>query len=166
MKTQEALSLLIAMEERVARVYCHFFQTFSEDPVAGRCWWEMAQDEYGHAGILRMVRELVSPEAEAGEVGSRLWSLAESVEYCEAEARSVASLDRAVELAIRLESSELEGLAHRVIESVQVHLPEGAARPFLTSEGHCRPLAGAVGQVRDRAVRRRLEAFLAGARVR
>ena len=48
----------------------------------------------------------------------------------------------------------------------QIHLPEGAARPFLTSEGHCRPLAGAVGQVRDRAVRRRLEAFLAGARVR
>ncbi len=166
MKTQEALSLLIAMEERVARVYCHFFQTFSSDPVAARCWWEMALDEYGHAGILRMVRELVTPQAEAGEIGSRLWSLAESVEYCETEAHGVASLDRAVELAIRLESSELEGLAHRVIQSVQMHLPEGAARPFLASEGHCRPLADAAGQVRDRTVRRRLEAFLAGAKAR
>ena len=53
MKTQDALHLLVALEERVARIYFHFFCAFREDPVVARCWWEMAQEEYGHAGILK-----------------------------------------------------------------------------------------------------------------
>lgn len=52
MKTQDALSLLIALEERVARVYFHFFRTFRHDSEMARCWWDMARDEYGHVGIL------------------------------------------------------------------------------------------------------------------
>lgn len=157
---------MIALEERVARVYTHFFRTFRDDPAVARCWWEMALDEHGHAGILTMVRELVSSQAEAGEVGSRLWTLVEAVEHCEAEAREVTALDRAVELAIRLESSELDALAHRIIESVRAQLPEGAGRAFLATEGHCRPLAEAAAHIHDRAVRHRLEVFLAGAKAR
>ncbi len=41
MKTQDALSLLIALEERVARVYFHFFRTFRTDLDVARCWWEI-----------------------------------------------------------------------------------------------------------------------------
>jgi hypothetical protein len=37
-KTQDALSLLIALEERVARVYFHFFRTFRHDSERARCW--------------------------------------------------------------------------------------------------------------------------------
>ena len=166
MKTQDALNLLIALEERVARIYLHFFRTFRADGDVARCWWDMARDEYGHAGILKMARDLVPPEAESGEIGSRLWSLVERMERCEHEAVSTHSLGRAVELAIHIESSELDVLGHRVVESLQTELPEGVAHPFVETDVQCRRLVTAVGKVPDRALRLRLETMLESARGR
>ena len=123
MKTEEALSLLIALEERVARIYFGFFRRFREDRVAAQCWWDLARDEYGHAGLLTMVRELVGAEADCGEIGARLWSLAETVEGYERQALSVESLPRALELAIRLESSELDALGRRLVQLLEADLP-------------------------------------------
>ena len=162
MKTQDALSLLAALEERVGRVYFQFFCLFREDPVVARCWWEMAREEHGHAGILKMVRELVAPAEECREIGPRLWSLVETVERCEHQALEVDSLTRARELAIRLESSELDALGHRVLQSMGTELPEGALQHFLATAAHCRRLVEAAEKVPDRRVRRRLEAMLAG----
>jgi hypothetical protein len=159
-KTQDALSLLIALEERVARIYFHFFRTFRADPAVAGCWWEMARDEYGHVGILKMVRELVPVGSEGGEIGARLWSLVEVVEHCEREAAGTPSLTRALELAITLESSELDVLGHRIVQSLRAELPEGAARPFVAMDAHCRRLAVAAERVPDGKMRRRLEAML------
>jgi len=159
-KTAEALSLLIALEERVARIYFGFFRRYREDPVAAECWWDLARDEYGHAGLLTMVRELVEADDECGEVGARLWSLAETVEVCERQAQSVDSLPRALELAIRLESSELDALGHRLVHSLEADLPTGAARSFSTLDAHCRRLAGTADRVGDPKLRRRLESLL------
>ncbi|MBI2117024.1 MAG: hypothetical protein HYT85_18360 [candidate division NC10 bacterium] len=166
MKTQDALSLLIALEERAARVYFHFFRTFRDDRDVARCWWDMARDEYGHVGILKMVRELVSPEAEAGQIGARLWSLVDVVERCEQEAAAVESLSRALELAIQLESSELDALGHRIVQSLRSELPEGAARPFIAGDTHCQRLVEAAGKVPDLHLRHRLETMLGGAKGR
>jgi hypothetical protein len=44
-KTAEALSLLIAREGRVARIYFGFFRAFRGDGVAAQCWWDLARDE-------------------------------------------------------------------------------------------------------------------------
>jgi rubrerythrin len=165
-KTQDALSLLVALEERVARIYFCFFRTFRDDRDVARCWWEMARDEYGHVGILKMVRDLVSPEAEAGQIGERLWSLVDVVERCEREAATAASLSRALELAIQLESSELDALGHRIVQSLRSELPEGAARPFATADAHCQRLAEAAGKVPDLRMRQRLETMLGSARGR
>ena len=164
--TQEALSLLIALEERVARVYLHFFRTFREDEAVARCWWEMARDEYGHVGILKMVRDLVPAEAESGEIGSRLWALVDLVERCEHEAVAVDSLGRALELAIKLESSELDVLGHRVVQSLRAELPEGAARPFLVTDDHRQRLVAAAEKVPDTTLRLRLETMLTSAKGR
>jgi hypothetical protein len=166
MKTQDALSLLIALEERVARVYFAFFRAFRGDPDMARCWWEMARDEYGHVGLLKMVRDLVPADAEAGQIGSRLWALVDLVERCEQEAGAVHSLERALELAAQLETSELDPLGHRIVESVRGELPEGAARPFLPPEDHHRRLVEAAGKVENRRLRQRLETMLSSARVR
>lgn len=166
MKTQDALSLLIALEERVARTYFHFFRTFRDDREVARCWWDMARDEYGHVGILKMVRDLVSPETEAGQVGARLWSLVDVVERCEQEAAATDSLGRALELAMQLESSELDALAHRIVQSLRSKLPDGAARPFAAQDAHCRRLVEAAGKVPDLTLRRRLETIIGGARGR
>ncbi|MEK7219964.1 MAG: hypothetical protein AAB253_02130, partial [candidate division NC10 bacterium] len=165
-KTQDALSLLIALEERVARVYFHFFRTFRDDRDVARCWWDMARDEYGHVGILKMVRDLVSPEAEAGQIGARLWSLVDVVERCEQEAATVESLSRALELALQLESSELDALGHRIVHSLRSELPEGAARPFIAADSHCQRLVEAAGKIPDLNLRQRLEAMLGGAKGR
>jgi hypothetical protein len=165
-KTQDALSLLVALEERVARVYFHFFRTFREDPDVARCWWDMARDEYGHVGILKMVRDLVSSEAEAGQIGARLWSLVEVVERCEQEAAVADSLARALELALQIESSELDALGHRLVQSLRSELPEGAARPFAAADAHCQRLVEAAGKVPDLKLRQRLETMLGSARGR
>lgn len=164
MKTQDALSLLIALEERVARIYFQFFRTFREDPGVARCWWDMARDEYGHVGILKMARDLVSPDAEAGEIGTRLWGLVDIVERCEQQAAAATSLERALELAIRLESSELDVLGHRLVQSMRGELPEGAARPFVALDSHCQRLVEAAGKIPDPALRQRLQAMLGGAK--
>jgi len=166
MKTQDALSLLIALEERVARVYFHFFRTFRTDPDMARCWWEMARDEYGHVGLLKMVRELMPADADAGQIGSRLWALVDLVERCEQEASAVRGLERALELAVQLETSELDALGHRIVQSVRTELPEGAARPFLALEDHHRRLVEAAGKVTNDRLRQRLETMLGSARVR
>ncbi len=160
MKTQDALSLLIALEERVARLYFHFFQLFREDPIVARCWWDLARDEYGHSGVLKMVREVARPDMESREIGPRLWSLVETVEQCEEQAKHVESLGRALELAIRVESSELDALGHRVVQSVQTDLPEGTARSFAVMGAHYRRLAEAAGRLQDARIRQRLESML------
>jgi len=166
MKTQDALSLLIALEERVARVYFHFYRTFRTDPDVARCWWEMARDEYGHVGLLKMVRDLVPSDADAGQIGSRLWGLVDLVERCEQEAGAVQELERALELAAHLETSELDPLGHRIVQSVRPELPDGAARAFLAHEDHHRRLVQAAGKVTNHRVRQRLETLLGSARVR
>jgi hypothetical protein len=163
-KTQEALNLLVVLEERVARIYFQFFRAFREDPIVARCWWDMARDEYGHAGILKMVSDLVGPGAECEGIGPRLWSLVEAVERCEGQVAGVASLGRALELAIRLESSELDALSHRVLQSVEATLPEGTARSFVDTSAHRQRLSEAAGHIADSRLRQRLEALLAGGR--
>jgi len=166
MKTADALNMLIVLEERVARVYFGFFRTFREDPVAAECWWELARDEYGHAGLLKMVRELVASDAECGEIGPRLWSLVETVERCEQQAGTVDSLPKALELAIRLESSELDALGDRFLRSLGSDLPGGAARAFSPSERHRRHLAEAAGRTADPKLRQHLETLLGDLRAR
>jgi rubrerythrin len=165
-KTQDALNLLIALEERVARIYLHFFRAFRGDDQVARCWWDMARDEYGHVGILKMVRDLVPSEAESGEIGNRLWSLVERIERCERESVSADTLGRAVELAIRLETSELDLLGHRVVESLRSELPEGVARPFAKTDVQCQRLVTATEKVPDATLRLRLETMLGSARGR
>lgn len=164
MKTQDALSLLMALEERVARIYFQFFRTFRDDRAIARCWWDMARDEYGHVGILKMARDLVSPDAEAGEIGSRLWGLVDVVERCEAQAVAATSLERALELAIRLESSELDVLGHRLVQSMRDEVPEGAARPFIAVDRHCQRLADAAEKVPDPSLRQRIATILSAAK--
>ena len=166
MKTQEALSLLIALAERVARVYFHFFRMFKDDREVARCWWDMARDEYSHVGILKMVRDMASSEAEAGQIGSRLWSLVDVVERCEQEAAATDSLGRALELAIQLESSGLDALEHRIVQSLHAELPEGAARPVASGDAHWQRLLEAAGKIPDSKLRHRLEAMFEGARGR
>jgi hypothetical protein len=163
-QTQDALSLLIALKERVARIYFRFFRAFRGDPVAAHCWWDLARDEYGHAGILKMVRELVVAGPECGEIGPRLWALVETVERCEQQALAADGLGRALEVAIRLESSELNALTRRIIQSVAADFPEGADRSFVGADTHHRRLAETAGHLGDGKLRQRLETMLGESR--
>ncbi len=166
MKTADALSLLIALKERVARVYFRFFRAFRTDPAAAACWWDLARDEYGHAGLLTMVRDLAPPDSDCGEIGARLWALVETVERCEQQAADATSLAGALELAVRLESSELGALSYRIVRSLEADLPEGAARSFSGADAHARRLAEAADRISDHRLRQRMEEILGGFRDR
>jgi hypothetical protein len=165
-KTADALSLLIALKERVAQVYFRFFRAFRTDPAAAACWWDLARDEYGHAGLLTMVRDLAPPDSDCGEIGARLWALVETVERCERQGEDVTSLAGALELAVRLETSELGALSYRIVQSLGADLPEGAARSFSGADAHARRLAEAADQIADRKLRQRMEDMLGGFRDR
>ena len=163
-KTADALSLLIALKERVARVYFGFFRAFRKDPAAAACWWDLARDEYGHAGLLTMLRDVAPPDSECGEIGGRLWSLVETVERCERQAAEIVSLSSALELALRLESSEMGALSYRLVQSLAADLPEGATRLFSGLEAHARRLADAADGISDRKLRQRVEDMLGDSR--
>ena len=166
MKTADALSLLSAIKERIARMYFGFFRTFRADPAAAQCWWELARDEYGHAGLLMMLRELAEPQADCGEIGGRLWALVESVERCEREAGAVTSLAGALEMAIRLESSELAALSYRIVHSLEGALPDEATRSLSAWDAHWGRLAEATNRIADPTLRQRVAAILGEAQGR
>jgi hypothetical protein len=60
---------------------------------------------------------------------------------------------------MRLESSELDALGHRIVQSLEADLPEGAVRSFSTLDAHCRRLAEAADRVSDHKLRQRLESM-------
>jgi hypothetical protein len=111
-----------------------------------------------------MLRDLAPPDSECGEIGGRLWSLVETVERCERQAAEIVSLSSALELALRLESSELGALSYRLVKSLAADLPEGATRSFSGLEAHARRLADAADGISDRKLRRRVEEMLGGSR--
>jgi hypothetical protein len=113
-----------------------------------------------------MVRDLAAPDSNCGEIGARMWSLVETVERCERQAADVTSLAGALELALRLESSELGALSYRIVQSLGADLPEGAARSFSGVDAHARRLAEAADRISDRKLRQRVEDVLGGFRDR
>jgi len=81
-------------------------------------------------------------------------------------AQPVDLLERALELAIQLELSGLDALAHRLIQSLRSELPEGVVGPVTASVNHRRRLVEAAEKVRDLTLRQRLETMPGSAKGR
>ena len=150
------LGTLVRLEERAARLYTQFYQRFHSSPATAAAWWDMAMDEYGHAGILRAVQELVDPAHPAGELAARVRPLVRVLRDCERRGAGPISLRTALDLAVTIESSELDQIGNEVIRSLRRDLPEMAQKAFGTHDAHLQRLTRAVGKFGTEAQSRRV----------
>ncbi len=150
------LGTLIRLEERAARLYSRFYRRFLPYPQVAAAWWDLAMDEYGHAGILRAVQELVDPAQRAEELAARVRPLVRILRDCERGGTGTISLRAALDLAVTIESSELDQIGNEVIRSRRRDLPEMAQKAFGTHDAHLQRLTRAVGKFGDEAQSRRI----------
>jgi hypothetical protein len=136
MKVHAALDQLIELEERVGHVYIQFYRRFAELPGVADLWWEMALEEHEHAGILKMVKALTRPEAQARDLRPRLRPLQALIRLCEREAMRVAGLREALAIAVRLERSELDRLGRETMRGIARDLPVVPRSAFAPHEAH------------------------------
>jgi hypothetical protein len=132
MRLHAALDALIELEERVARLYTDFYGRFAHMPAVAGIWWEMALEEHEHAGVLKMVRQLVDPRSRVADVRGRLRPVQEAIHACERAAARDIALTQALAMAVRLERSELDRLGQETLKAVgggDLHLPTAAFAP-------------------------------------
>jgi hypothetical protein len=136
MKVHAALDHLIELEERVGHLYTQFYRLFADLPGVADLWWEMAREEHGHAGILKMVKALADPAARVGDIRSRLRPLQALIRESEGAARRVAGLREALAIAVRLERSELDRLGRETMRAISEELPTVPRSTFAPHEAH------------------------------
>ena len=136
MKVHAALDHLIELEERVGHLYIQFYRRFADLPGVADLWWEMALEEHGHAGILKMVKALTDPAVQVRDIRSRLRPLQMLIRECEGAARRVAGLREALAIAVRLERSELDRLGRETMREISEELPTVPRSAFAPHEAH------------------------------
>jgi hypothetical protein len=118
MRTHAALDQLIDLEERVGRLYTHFYRKFSDVPAVAGIWWEMALEEHEHAGVLKMVKEMADPRGRVVDIRDRLRPLQAMIKASERRAARDIALSEALAMAVRLERSELDRLGRETIQAI------------------------------------------------
>lgn len=136
MKVESALDYLIDLEERVGHLYVRFYRRFADLPGVADLWWEMALEEHGHAGILKMVKALADPGARVRDIRPRLRPLQALIRACEREATGIRSLRDALAIAVRLERSELERLGRETMRGIARDVPVIPRAAFAPHEAH------------------------------
>jgi hypothetical protein len=135
-KIHATLDRLIHLEERVGHLYIQFYKRFAHLPGVADLWWEMALEEHGHAGILKMVKALTGPTDHGRDVRGRLRPLQALIGGCERDARRVTGLTEALAIAVRLERSELDRLGRETMRSIARDLPVVPRSAFAPHEAH------------------------------
>ena len=113
---REVLGTALDLERRVMELYVALLQAFPRPEEVRNFWFGMARHEAGHCGALMLVEAIVKVDPER-EAGARVWFDQAVVTRLRAllsaylqEIRHGVSLERALEMAVDLEASELEDL--------------------------------------------------------
>ncbi len=154
MNVHSALDHLINLEERVGHLYIQFYQRFDGLPGVADLWWEMALEEHGHAGVLKMVKALTEPRAKVKDLRPRLRPLAALIRTCEREARWVDTLRESLAIAVRLERSELDRLGRETMRDLARTVPMIPRSAFAPHEAHLDRLTRTVRKFGDEEVLR------------
>lgn len=113
---REVLGTALDLERRVMELYVSLVQSFQRPEEVRNFWFSMARHEAGHCGALMLVEAIVKTDPERGAgakvlfdqaVVTRLRALLTAYGH---EIREGVSLERALEMAVDLEASELEDL--------------------------------------------------------
>jgi len=114
---REVLGTALELERRVMELYVTLVQSFQRPEEVRNFWFSMARHEAGHCGALMLVEAIVKTDPERGSgakvlfdqgVVTRLRALLTA--YLHEIRDGGVSLERALEMAVDLEASELEDL--------------------------------------------------------
>ena len=123
---REVLDTAIELEKKTMALYVSFVKAFPRPDEVRNFWFGMARHEAGHCGALALVESIVQIDPERGEQ-SKVWLADATVSRLRAlltaylhEARSgTITLERAFEMAIDIESSELEDVVVDMLSLVR-----------------------------------------------
>jgi rubrerythrin len=122
---REVLDIAIELEKKTMALYVSFVQAFPRPEEVRNFWFGMARHEAGHCGALALVESIVETDPERGQrtkvwlddaTVSRLRSLLTA--YLR-EVKAGVSLERAFEMAIDIEGSELEDVVVEMLSLVR-----------------------------------------------
>jgi rubrerythrin len=127
----EILRIAMDLERRTMSLYTAFVSHHGHVPELQKFWLTMARHEAGHFGSLALVESMLQNDPKLG-VGQKVWfddvtivRLRSLLAAYLREAQASVTVDRALEMAIDLESSELEDvvvdLMHVVSDPVWRH---------------------------------------------
>lgn len=122
---REVLDTAIELEKKTMALYVAFVQAFPRPEEVRNFWFGMARHEAGHCGALALVESIVQSDPERGET-SKVWLDAATVSRLRSlltayqrEVKSGVSLERAFEMAIDVEASELEDVVVEMLSLVR-----------------------------------------------
>ena len=111
---REVLDTAIELEKKTMALYVRFVQLFPRPEEVRNFWFNMARHEAGHCGALALVESIVESDPQRA-AAARVWFDPKTVTRLRAlvsaylrEARGGVTVERAFEMAIDLEASELE----------------------------------------------------------
>ena len=127
---REVLDTAIELEKKTMALYVGFVKAFPKPPEVRNFWFTMARHEAGHCGALELVESIVESDPRAA-ARTRVWFDPTTVTRLRSlltaylrEARAGVSLERAFEIAIDIESSELDDVVvdmMKVVKSPEWH---------------------------------------------
>jgi rubrerythrin len=113
---REVLGTALDLERKVMELYVGLLRGFPRPEEVRNFWFGMARHEAGHCGALLLVEAIVKADPER-KAGAKVWFDQTVVTRLRAllraylqEIRQGVSLERALEMAVDLEASELEDL--------------------------------------------------------
>jgi rubrerythrin len=111
---REVLETAIELEKKTMALYVRFVQAFPRPEEVRNFWFNMARHEAGHCGALALVESIVESDPQRA-AAAQVWFDPKTVTRLRAllgaylrEARGTLTIERAFEMAIDLEASELE----------------------------------------------------------
>jgi hypothetical protein len=112
----EILGTAFDLERKVMELYVSLVQAFPRPEEVRNFWFAMARHEAGHCGALLLVEAIVKTDPQRG-AGAKVWFDKAVVTRLRAllgayaqEIRQGVTIERALEMAVDLEASELEDL--------------------------------------------------------
>jgi rubrerythrin len=133
----EVLRIAMDLEKRTMALYTAFVSQHAEEPELQKFWLTMARHEAGHFGALALVESMIENDPKLG-IGQKVWFDEVTVVRLRSlltaylrEARKPVSVERALEMAIDLESSELEDVVVDLMHVVKDGVWREQAMQFL-----------------------------------
>jgi hypothetical protein len=121
----DALRETVALERQTMALYARFSECFASDRKMSEFWFEMARDEARHVGALELVETMLQLRGVSDRVDPSVFDQSavtrsrKLLEKAANESKAALSIQRALEIALEIEESELEDVVGSLLRSVK-----------------------------------------------